>query len=244
MVVIEPLARDRALSTWGALGLLMLASAGCGSTLRGRVLDAETGQPIAGAAVYGDWSAPCNVSWACIQAFQRSLVPISGVGHTEEAKTDAQGEFTLDRPSFFDKGTEIIAVYKCGYSVGDQRTDYARGGRKDPAAPVDIRITSAPSAAPLSVPSSLPFPSLRAAVAACESKRSPSSRPGASSEDIGAKSDQPKPSAGPLQRGGMIWYGPPETAPGFMRPGEAMPSPARSTSGDRPDLLNACVRHL
>lgn len=196
MRTIHPVGRRKATIGWTAVAVVVLASAGCGGgMLRGGVVDAQTAQPIAGATVYADWSAPCSESWRCssyrANVWYGSI--ISSVGEDGEAETDTQGEFLLKRPSFFDKGTEIIAVHKCGYSLGEKRTNHARGNHEDPATPVEMRITTAPAGASGSVASGLPFPKLRAAVAACAGGRPAPGAP--SGEPV-----QQRPSAGPERR--------------------------------------------
>ena len=46
-----------------ALALLVLACTGCSGVIQSRVLDAETGKPLAGAIAVAHWRGPCN--WRC-----------------------------------------------------------------------------------------------------------------------------------------------------------------------------------
>jgi len=88
----------------GSLLLLVLPSAGCAGTLRGQVLDAQTGQPIAGAVILGVWT---------------KVAGLPGLTHTElvgvkESETDAQGHFEIERlGGLFVE--ESVTVYKFGY---------------------------------------------------------------------------------------------------------------------------------
>ena len=92
-----------------ALLLLALASVGCARMVQGRVLDAETRQPIQGAVVVGVWTTLSGLPGL----HSHKLV---GVRETE---TDADGQFALERlrSSGLDgEGDgQAIAVYKFGY---------------------------------------------------------------------------------------------------------------------------------
>ena len=87
------------------LFLLVLAGTGCAGTLKGQVLDAQTGQPIEGAVLLGVWSR---------------VVGIPGLHHTEfvamrEVETDAAGRFELETPGKIGVDEEAVTVYKPGY---------------------------------------------------------------------------------------------------------------------------------
>jgi hypothetical protein len=86
--------------------LFLLTQIGHAETLKGQVLDAENGKPIAGAVVLGVWT-------------KKSGLP--GLHHTElvgvkEAETNEQGWFELEKPSgrFHEDGESVI-VYKAGF---------------------------------------------------------------------------------------------------------------------------------
>lgn len=87
-----------------ALALLVIclaAGPSYGEPLRARVVDRESGQPVAGAVVWGRWFTH------------------AGLSSEAETETDAQGWFTLDRPagSLRSERGEIVFVYKFGYVV-------------------------------------------------------------------------------------------------------------------------------
>ncbi len=92
-----------------ALLLLALAAVGCARTVQGRVLDAETRQPIRGAVVVGVWTTLSGLPGL----HSHKLV---GVRETE---TDAEGRFVLER--LRSSGLEgegdgqAVTVYKFGY---------------------------------------------------------------------------------------------------------------------------------
>ena len=85
--------------------LLALATAGWAATLRGQVVDAQTGQPIAGAVVLGVWT---------------KVGGLPGLHHTDlvgvrETETDASGHFALERLKGSGEDAESLTVYKFGY---------------------------------------------------------------------------------------------------------------------------------
>lgn len=98
---------------WSALllcWLLTIVMGGCASVVRtgamtGRVVDAHTGQPIAGAVVLAVWT---------------KVAGLPGLSHTQlvdvrEAETDAAGRFVLERPQTLVINEESVTVYKFGY---------------------------------------------------------------------------------------------------------------------------------
>ncbi len=92
------------LASTTALLLLLFADAGCAGTMQGQILDAQTGQPIAGAVVLGVWT---------------KVVGFPGLQHHElvdvrEAEADADGRFSLERPTSFGN-EEAVTIYKFGY---------------------------------------------------------------------------------------------------------------------------------
>jgi len=89
--------------TWLVL-LCAAACFGCGTTIRGRVVDAATGQPLAGVAVLGVW---------------QRIAGLPGLHHHElvgvtEAQTDENGRFSLRRPRAL-ADEESVTAYKFGY---------------------------------------------------------------------------------------------------------------------------------
>lgn len=87
--------------------LLGLPATACGGNIEGQVLDAQTGKPIQGAVVLGVWT---------------KVAGLPGLHHTElvgvrEVETDAEGRFTLERPSspYNQEDGESVTVYKFGY---------------------------------------------------------------------------------------------------------------------------------
>lgn len=97
---------------WSALLLCCLLTmlVGCASvvrtgTLTARVVDAQTGQPIAGAVVLAVWT---------------KVGGLPGLSHTKlvdvrETETDAGGQFVLERPRGVSVDEESITVYKFGH---------------------------------------------------------------------------------------------------------------------------------
>ena len=90
---------------FAVLFLLLLAGTGCAGTLKGQVLDAQTGQPIENAVVLGVWS---------------KVAGIPGLHHTEfvavrEAETDTMGRFELEMPRKIGVDEEAVTVYNPGY---------------------------------------------------------------------------------------------------------------------------------
>lgn len=91
-----------------ALAALAISSTGCASTVRARVLDANTRQPIAGAVVLGVWT---------------KVAGLPGLTHhkiagAREAETDTEGRFVLERPpssGFEGDDGQAITIYKSGY---------------------------------------------------------------------------------------------------------------------------------
>ncbi len=85
--------------------LLVLTGPGCAGTVKGQVVDAETGQPIEGAIVLGVWTR---------------VAGLPGLHHHElvavrETETDARGRFMLETPASLRVDEEAITIYKFGY---------------------------------------------------------------------------------------------------------------------------------
>jgi hypothetical protein len=120
--------------------LLLVPSTGCAGSIHGQVLDAQSGQPIAGAVVLGVWT---------------KVAGLPGLTHTElvgvkEVETDAQGRFTLERPRTlfpFAEDDESITVYKFGYIAWNNIFTFpptGSGRRKDQRVPAEIRLEKFP----------------------------------------------------------------------------------------------------
>jgi hypothetical protein len=88
------------------LFLLTQSHIGHAETLKGQVLDAESGKPIAGAVVLGVWTKKAG---------------LPGLHHTDlvgvkEVETNDQGWFELEKPAGpFHEDGESVTVYKPGY---------------------------------------------------------------------------------------------------------------------------------
>ena len=101
--------RTSVLRAFGMTACLVLALAitGCATTLRGQVVDAQTGQPIPGAVILGVWTKGGGVP---------------GLAHTDlvgvrEAETDAEGRFELGGVSGWlldEKKHHDLQVRVCG----------------------------------------------------------------------------------------------------------------------------------
>jgi hypothetical protein len=115
------------------LGLLtLLATSGCARTIQGRVLEAETGQPIAGAIVLGVWTET--------HGFGDHYTTLVGA---REAETDAQGRFTLERvQSLF--GVESVTVYKFGYITWSSEYVFPSKSVRKREVPPEIRLAPFP----------------------------------------------------------------------------------------------------
>ena len=122
---------------WLVLVLLMLPLGGCdgapsvlfGKRIDGVVLDAETGQPVAGAYVTYRWQGE-----AMGEAFSAHNAPVICY-HAAAAVTDAQGRFHIDpwekKPTYKTMNEEPYAeVYARGY-VPEQAASYT-GPRHEP----------------------------------------------------------------------------------------------------------------
>lgn len=120
----------------GCFFLGLLGMAGCATTLRGQVLDAQTGQPIAGAVILGVWTKGGG---------------LPGLSHTNlvgvrEAETDAAGRFTLDGVSGLLLDEQSITVYKFGFVAWNNQWIFPGfKPRPDPRVPAEIRLEPFPS---------------------------------------------------------------------------------------------------
>lgn len=110
--------------------LLALIGAGCATTIRAQVLDAETRRPIPGAVVLGVWSR--------VVGFGLTHHELVGVAETA---TDADGRFELERlgRSGF-RREEAITVYKFGYVAWSNLYHFPIRLREDQTIPRDILL--------------------------------------------------------------------------------------------------------
>lgn len=86
---------------------LLLVHPGLGGAeiLQGQVLDAQTGQPIAGAVVLGVWSMVGGPSG----------LPRTNPVVVKEVETDTEGRFVLETPGPTEVDEESVTIYKSGY---------------------------------------------------------------------------------------------------------------------------------
>lgn len=90
--------------------LLVVLVGGCATLTRigpvtGRVVDAATGQPIAGAVVLGVWTKAGGLPG----------LPVTKLVDVRETETDGAGRFVLERPDTIVINEESVTVYKFGY---------------------------------------------------------------------------------------------------------------------------------
>lgn len=90
---------------FAALVLVVLIGTSSFGTIHGRVVDAQTGQPIAGAVVLGVWHRIAGLPGL----YHHDLVDV------REVETDAEGRFALERPGSLGVDEEAVTVYKFGY---------------------------------------------------------------------------------------------------------------------------------
>ncbi len=89
-----------------ALVSVLLVSGGCTRTIRGQVVDGQTGKPIAGAIVLGVWTKVAGLPGL-------NYHKLVGV---REVETDAEGRFVLEALMRFPReDDESVTVYKFGY---------------------------------------------------------------------------------------------------------------------------------
>jgi hypothetical protein len=88
-------------------------------SLKAKVVDAETGKPIQGAAAVAVW-----------KGYEGDGVPVAV--HLEESVSDSAGEIHIDgfwAPQIFESVGPVLSVYKCGYVLWNQKRIY---GQKAP----------------------------------------------------------------------------------------------------------------
>lgn len=122
----------------GLVGIFVLVftGTGCAGTIQGQVLDAQTGQPIAGAIVLGVWT---------------KVAGLPGLHHHElvgvqEVETDAEGRFMLERPRrIIHEDGESVTVYKFGYVAWNNLFEFPTSARrKDARVPQKISLERFP----------------------------------------------------------------------------------------------------
>ena len=117
------------------LALVFLAATGCAPTIRSQVLDAQTGQPIAGAVILGVWTKGGGLPGL-------SRTDLVGV---REAETDAEGRFELERVWGLLLDDKRITVYKFGYiALSNQAVFPSFARRDDTGVPTQIRLAPFP----------------------------------------------------------------------------------------------------
>jgi hypothetical protein len=129
---LAPCARPLGL---GGLLLLLLYGTGCASTIRGQVLDAQTGQPIPGAVVLGVWTKGVGIPG----------LPQTELVGVRESETDAEGRFVLESLGglFIEQS---VAVYKFGYIAWSNEFVFPSFKRRpDTSMPAVIRLESFPA---------------------------------------------------------------------------------------------------
>jgi hypothetical protein len=120
---------------------LLLGNGACAirsGLLTSQVLEAQTGQPLSGAVVLGVWTTKGEGIFG-------AHAPTKLVG-VREAETDAQGRFTLERPSgVFSEEDESITVYKFGYVAWNNLFLWPTSKRReDSQIPAQIRLDTFP----------------------------------------------------------------------------------------------------
>ena len=115
--------------------VLALAITGCATTLRGQVLDAQTGQPIPGAVILGVWTKGGGVP---------------GLAHTDlvgvrEAETDGEGRFELEGVSGWLLDEKKITIYKFGYVAWSNQYIFPTFNRREETGvPPQVRLDPFP----------------------------------------------------------------------------------------------------
>ena len=111
---------------FAVLFLLLLVGTGCAGTLKGQVLDAQTGQPIEGAVVLGVWT-----KYSGLPGLQYG--ELAGVKETE---TDVDGRFVLETAGSLG-AEEAVTIYKSGYVAWSNLFMFPTSERRQ-----DIRVPS------------------------------------------------------------------------------------------------------
>lgn len=117
--------------------LLVRPGPGGAETLQGQVLDAQTGQPIAGAIVLGVWSMVGGPSG----------LPRTNPVAVKEVEADAEGRFVLEAPGPTGVEEESVTVYKSGYIAWNNLFTFPTSEpRADTRLPSKIRLERFPPA--------------------------------------------------------------------------------------------------
>ena len=117
--------------------VLVFTSPGCAGTIQGQVVDAQTGQPVAGAIVLGVWT---------------KVAGLPGLHHHElvgvqEVETDSEGRFILKRAKrIIHDDDETVTVYKFGYVAWSNLYIFPTSERRqNTQMPAQIRLEPFPS---------------------------------------------------------------------------------------------------
>ncbi len=112
-----------------------LTTLGCAGTIRGQVVDAQTGPPIAGAVVLGVWTKGAG---------------LPGLSHTElvgvrETETGTDGRFELEEVRGWLLDEKSITIYKFGYVAWNNLFIFPSFQRRESARiPGEIRLDDFP----------------------------------------------------------------------------------------------------
>jgi len=129
-------AKSAMIFKWIICFFIILSAAGCTTTIRGRVVDAETGEPVEG-AVYA-------INWFRLHGCCMGIKVGDGSGEERlevaDGFTDADGYFEIPKyqPTLFAPPIFRLGVYKKGYAVWDDehttrwdKIDEYKAGKRD-----------------------------------------------------------------------------------------------------------------
>jgi len=116
--------------------VLVFTGTGCAGTIQGQVVDAQTGQPIAGAIVLGVWTKVAGLPGL----YHHELVGV------QEVETDAEGRFVLQQArNVVYEEDQSVTVYKFGYVAWNNLSVFpASVRRQDTRIPAQIRLDPFP----------------------------------------------------------------------------------------------------
>lgn len=103
-----------------AVGIFLLVSgsiSGCSAAIRGKVVDAETGEPVEGAVVLAEWTVTKGFGLTYTESYK-----------ILETVTDNEGKFRFSRVYNPFAGGPTVVIYKKGYVAW--RNDYIFPGWK------------------------------------------------------------------------------------------------------------------